>query len=292
MLTKEQIAQAKGRGFLLNRGTEQFSGRVVCPGAVYTAGQVKAIAACAEQFGSGKVVFTVRMGAEIPGIPYDRLDAAEAFLAGHGLGFGGTGSKIRPVVACKGTTCVYGNCDTQGLARTLYEEYYLGQRGRTLPHKFKIGVGGCPNGCVKPMLNDFGIQGHRTPRLNEEACRRCKACSIVPACRDGAIRTDAEGRPAFDRARCISCGVCIRRCPFGAVQTDRQPMYRIAVGGMAGRHLRAGTPLSRLVRQDEIGRILDRTLDWYCEHANGRERLGAVIDRVGMAGLDALLTEE
>ena len=28
-----------------------------------------------------------------------------------------------------------------------------------LPAKFKIGVGGCPNNCVKPTLNDIGIVG-------------------------------------------------------------------------------------------------------------------------------------
>ena len=32
-----------------------------------------------------------------------------------------------------------------------------------LPHKFKIAVGGCPNNCVKPDLNDLGIVGQRVP---------------------------------------------------------------------------------------------------------------------------------
>ena len=31
----------------------------------------------------------------------------------------------------------------------------------TLPHKFKISVGGCPNSCIKPSLNDFGVEGNR-----------------------------------------------------------------------------------------------------------------------------------
>ena len=32
-----------------------------------------------------------------------------------------------------------------------------------LPAKFKIGVGGCPNNCVKPTLNDIGIVGAVLP---------------------------------------------------------------------------------------------------------------------------------
>ena len=34
-----------------------------------------------------------------------------------------------------------------------------------LPHKFKIAVGGCPNNCVKPNLNDLGIIGQRVPEF-------------------------------------------------------------------------------------------------------------------------------
>ena len=40
-IKKEDIARVKGMGFLLNRGTEKFSGRVVAPGSVFTAGRSK-----------------------------------------------------------------------------------------------------------------------------------------------------------------------------------------------------------------------------------------------------------
>lgn len=47
-----------------------------------------------------------------------------------------------------------------------------------LPHKFKIAVGGCPNSCIKPALNDFGIEGHRVPVFDESKCRGCTVCQI------------------------------------------------------------------------------------------------------------------
>ena len=53
MLTKEQITSVKGRGFLQNRGTECFSGRVVTVGGLFTPGELRALAQCAEQFGNG-----------------------------------------------------------------------------------------------------------------------------------------------------------------------------------------------------------------------------------------------
>ena len=162
-LTQEDIARVKKMGFLRNRGTELFSGRVVPAGTVFTPRELAAVAELAENFGSGKVVPTVRMTLEVVGIPYERIDEAVDFGAQRGLRFGGTGAKVRPVTSCKGTTCVFGMYDTQALARAIHEQYYLGWTRVALPHKFKIAVGGCPNSCVKPSLNDFGIEGRRTP---------------------------------------------------------------------------------------------------------------------------------
>lgn len=162
-LTADQVKDTKAKGFLRNRGTNLFSGRIVVAGGVYTVEQLEAVAECARRYGNGKIAFTVRLSAEIVGIPYDNIDAAIRYIEGQNLGFvfGGTGAKVRPVVACKGTTCVFGCCDTQEIARELHERFYLGERGQGLPHKFKIAVGGCANSCAKPSLNDVGIEAVR-----------------------------------------------------------------------------------------------------------------------------------
>ena len=52
-ITKEDITKVKGKGFLQNRGTECFSGRVVSIGGKFSAHQLKVIAECAEKFGNG-----------------------------------------------------------------------------------------------------------------------------------------------------------------------------------------------------------------------------------------------
>ncbi len=90
------------------------------------------------------MVFTSRLTAEIVGIPFDQIDAACDFAAARGLYFGGTGAKIRPITACKGTTCVYGNYDTQALAKTLHEKYYVGWAGVKLPQSSKSAWAAAP----------------------------------------------------------------------------------------------------------------------------------------------------
>lgn len=152
-----------------------FFGQDVTVAGLFTPDNLHAIAECAEKFGNGKVIFTSRLAAEIVGIPFERIPEAEEFMAKRNLHFGGTGAKVRPLTACKGTTCVYGNIDTQALAKVLFDRFYIGMGDVKLPHKFKIGVGGCPNSCMKPSLNDVGIEGCKAVFLLIP--RECRGCT-------------------------------------------------------------------------------------------------------------------
>ena len=64
---------------------------------------------------------------------------------------------------------MFGLYDTQALAKEIHDRFFVGYAGVTLPHKFKIAVGGCPNNCMKPDLNDLGIVGQRVPKLKPVA---------------------------------------------------------------------------------------------------------------------------
>ena len=287
-ITKEQIMSVKGRGFLQNRGTECFSGRLVAIAGVFSPSDLRAIADCAEKFGNGKVNFTSRLDAEIVGIPFDKIPEAEQFMAERGLYFGGTGAKIRPVTACKGTTCVYGNIDTQALAKTIHEKFYVGMRDVKLPHKFKIGVGGCPNSCMKPSLNDVGIEGCRPHPFNSELCRGCQKCAVVESCPARAASTEG-GKAVIDMSKCTSCGVCVGKCPFGAVPKEADSACRIFVGGTWGKTQRMGTLLGETYSFEEIPAVIEKVLLWYKENGYAKERLGAAIDRLGTETLEAAL---
>ena len=290
-LTKEQITSVKGRGFLLNRGTECFSGRLVAPAGIYSPEALHAIAECAERFGSGRVIFTARLNAEIVGIPFDQIPAAEAFMAEHGLAFGGTGAKIRPVVACKGSTCVYGNIDTHAIAQTIHDTFYLGMRDIKLPHKFKIGVGGCPNSCMKPSLNDIGIEGVRAFSFDPALCHGCASCAVAKACPSKAV-TVRDGIAVTDAAKCTKCGVCVGKCPFGAVPKTAEPVCRVYVGGTWGKTQRMGTRLTTTYSADEIPTVIEKVILWYKENGRAKERLGAVVDRLGADVLEAALASD
>ena len=162
----------KGLGCLQDkRYGDVFNVRVITRNGKITADEHRAVAEAAERFGSGEITMTTRLTMEIQGVPYDKIDPLIAYLAENHLETGGTGSLVRPVVSCKGTTCQYGLIDTFGLSEKLHERFYEGYHNVTLPHKFKIAVGGCPNNCVKPDLNDLGIIGQRVPLFDFSKCR-------------------------------------------------------------------------------------------------------------------------
>ena len=288
MLTNEQITSVKGRGFLRNRGTDCFSGRVVTVAGLFTPNELHAIAECAERFGNGKVIFTARLSAEIVGIPFDRIPDAEAFMAELGLQFGGTGAKVRPIAACKGTTCVFGNIDTQGIARIIHEKFYIGMRDVKLPHKFKIGVGGCPNSCMKPSLNDVGIEGCKAFTFDGELCRGCKVCLVAKNCPSKAVAL-IYGKAVVDPGKCTKCGVCVGKCPFGAAPKEAESACRVFVGGTWGKTQRMGTRLSAIFTPDEIPEVIEKVMLWYKENGYAKERLGATVDRLGTEALEAAL---
>ena len=159
----DDVRSVKGRGYLHNKGTDAFSARIVTPCGRITAEQARRLADVAERFGNGVVTFTTRLSVELQGVPFGRIGEFEAAVAALGLSVGGTGPKVRPVVCCKGSVCPCGLVDTFALAEEIHRRFYLGWHDVVLPGKFKIAVGGCPNNCVKPDLNDLGIVGKALP---------------------------------------------------------------------------------------------------------------------------------
>ena len=70
----EDINRVKGLGFLHNKGTDLFNGRVITRNGKITAEQAKVIAEAAEKFGSGEMMFTTRLTVEVRGIHYDNIE--------------------------------------------------------------------------------------------------------------------------------------------------------------------------------------------------------------------------
>ena len=183
---------------------------------------------------------------------------------------------------------MFGNIDTQALAKVIHDKFYVGMADVKLPHKFKIGVGGCPNSCMKPSLNDVGIEGCKKTSFDREICRGCKKCAIAENCPSKAVSME-DGKAMVDQSKCTKCGVCVGKCPFGAVPKEAESACRIYVGGTWGKKQRMGTLLSGTYTEEEIPAVIEKVMLWFKENAYAKERLGAAIDRIGTEALEAAL---
>ena len=157
------------------------------------------------------------------------------------------------------------------MAEDFFRDYYEAWGTVKLPHKFKIGIGGCPNSCMKPSLNDFGIEGHRTPVYDPEQCKSCANCQVFTSCPMQAVSM-VDGKAVIDDAKCTSCGVCLGKCPFGALQNDAEPWFQVTVGGTWGKKTRIGTTLKGRYSEKELKSALEKTMLWYKKNAYQGER--------------------
>jgi len=263
----------KQSGVLRLRENGVVSLRVKAVAGLLSAEQLETLARTARDYGLGEVCTTARLNLEIPGVA--RADVADASKALYeaGLVLGSTGPAVRSVVACKGTVCRHGCCDTFALSRALEET----EGGRPLPRKLKIAIAGCPNNCARVQLNDIGFMGHRFPRFDAEACTRCGACEKV--CREGAI-TVTDDEIVFSPERCIGCGDCISTCPADAISIAYEGLS-LYLGGRAGREIRLGTEVPGLVAEADVPHVTERIITYFAEHAHDGERFVQMMDRIG-----------
>lgn len=273
-MAKVDYATLKKGGFMRQKQKNNFSLRIQVVGGNLTAENLKTIAEVSEKYGDGHVHLTSRQSVEIPFIKIDDVEEVKEELAKGGCKPGVCGPRVRTVTACQGSEiCPSGNIDTYDVAKKLNERYF----GKELPHKFKFGVTGCQNNCLKAEENDVGIKGGLEVRWIQDKCINCGICAKV--CREKAIAIE-EGIVDVDYNKCNNCGRCVKSCPTDA--WDTKEAYIVSFGGLFGNHIAKGeTPLSLITGEEQLYRVTDAAIEFFADHGNSSERFKFTIDRVG-----------
>jgi dissimilatory sulfite reductase (desulfoviridin) alpha/beta subunit len=275
-MSSPDYAALKKGGFMRQKQKNCFSLRLRAVGGQFSGTQMRKIGEVAEKFGQSYVHFTSRQGVEIPFIKLDDIDAVKASLAEAGLQPGACGPRVRTVTACQGNTiCPSGLIETSDLAKKMDARYF----GQELPHKFKIGITGCPNNCLKAEENDLGIKGALMPEWKSAACTFCGLCESV--CPVKAVSVDKDKNTLdFKTDKCVYCGKCVKSCPADAWEGKNG--YLLSFGGMFGNEIQPGIHVLPLIFDEEtLFTIADRTIAFFEKHGKAGERLGKTIARVG-----------
>ena len=264
----------KKGGFMRQKQKNCFSLRLAVVGGNLTAENLKTIAEVADKYGDGHVHLTSRQSVEIPFIKLDDIDAVKEDLAKGGCKPGVCGPRVRTITSCQGNQiCPSGNIDTYDIAKKLDERYFA----RELPHKFKFGVTGCQNNCLKAEENDVGIKGATKVQWKEDACISSGVC--VKACRTGAITLE-DNKIKVDESKCNYCGRCVKACPTDA--WDAKSGYLVSFGGLFGNRIHKGEEILPVIESEEdLFRVTDAAIQFFDDNANPSERFRFTIERVG-----------
>jgi len=232
------------------------------------------------------------------GAPTSALQPCFDDLSEIGFDLGGSGSDMRTPSACVGPArCEYACIDTLDLLHSITMEFQDELHRPMFPYKSKIKIAGCANDCVASVArSDFSIIGtwRDSIRINQAEVANYASDSldiqaeVVNLCPTGCISWDPQSKTlAIDDGECNRCMHCINLMPK-ALRPGVERGATVLVGGKAP--IVRGALLSWVIipfmkiepPYDELKDLVRRIWDWWDENGKMRERLGELINRLGM----------
>ena len=275
--------------FRVTKVRDKTALRVRVPGGEISGDLMSVVVNIANTYGNGQIHMTTRQGFEILGINWEDMDKANKMLQPllDGLeinydkkGDGYPAAGTRNIAACVGNkVCPKGQYNTTEFARKIEKAVFPND------FHFKVALTGCPNDCQKVRMHDFGIIGMTKPILDDMKCVSCGMC--VRKCQKlstGAIKSE-NYRPVRDHDRCIGCGECVLNCPTGAWTRDEKKYFRLAVMGRTGKkNPRLAEDFVLWCNEESIIKIILNTyeyVDKYIDRSLPKEHIGYIVDRTG-----------
>lgn len=124
-------------------------------GGLTTPKELQALADIAVKYKVPTVKVTGGQRIDLLGVPKDNLKPMWKEIADAGMESGyAYGKATRTCKSCVGKDhCLMGTQDSMGLAVKMEDAVW----SHFMPHKFKMGVSGCPRNCAEATIKDFGV---------------------------------------------------------------------------------------------------------------------------------------
>jgi dissimilatory sulfite reductase alpha subunit len=232
------------------------------------------------------------------GAPTSALQPCFDDLAEIGFDLGGSGSDMRTPSCCVGPgRCEYSCIDTLDLLYSITMEYQNELHRPMFPYKSKIKISGCPNDCVASVArSDISVVGTWRDNIRIDPTEVAVYASngidiqeeVVDLCPTKSMKFDPATKTlVIDNKECNRCMHCINLMPK-ALHVGKERGATILVGGKAP--IVRGALLSWVLvpfmkmepPYTEFKDLVEKIWDWWDENGKMRERLGELINRLGM----------
>ncbi|HUZ45705.1 MAG TPA: dissimilatory-type sulfite reductase subunit alpha [Terriglobia bacterium] len=237
------------------------------------------------------------------GTKTDELEATFNDLTKLGFDLGGSGSVMRTPSACVGQArCEWACYDTMALCNDLTQTYQDELHRPAFPYKFKFKCSGCPNDCVASIArSDLSIIGTWKDDIQQDDAAVSDYAAagldiqkdVCGRCPTKCMEWDGK-KLSINNRECVRCMHCINVMPK-ALRPGKEKGATLLIGAKAP--ILQGALLSSVlipfVPADElletIKELVSRIWDFWGEYGNNRERVGELIQRIGLpAFLDAI----
>ncbi|MCX5908150.1 MAG: dissimilatory-type sulfite reductase subunit alpha [Deltaproteobacteria bacterium] len=219
-------------------------------------------------------------------------------LSDAGFDLGGSGSVLRTPSACVGKArCEWACIDSLDLCYNVTMAYQDKIHRPMFPYKFKIKVSACANDCVAAIARaDMSIIGTWKGKIqiDQKEVQNCAAAGldireeVTDLCPTKCMNWDEKAKTlTIADAECTRCMHCINLMPK-ALRQGQEKGATLLVGAKAP--IVQGAMLSWVIvpfmkmepPYKEFKDLVEKIMDWWDENAKSRERLGELINRVGM----------
>jgi sulfite reductase alpha subunit len=273
-------------------------------GWFYTSDAIRTLCNIWERHGSGLTNMHGSTGDIILlGTGTAELEPTFQELAQAGFDLGGSGSAFRTPSCCVGMArCEWACYDAMKLCYDLTMAYQDEMHRPPFPYKFKVKCAGCPNDCVAAIARaDLSIIGTWKDEIQVDESAVTKYASgglniqkdVCDLCPTKCMAWDGH-KLGIENHECVRCMHCINVMPK-ALRPGKERGAVVMIGGKAP--IMQGALLSSVLvpfvpaeeLMETLQELIRRIWDFWDEYGNSRERVGEMIQRVGLpAFLDGI----
>jgi len=255
-----------------------------------------------EKYGSGLIAFHGQSGdIMFQGTTSENVQAAFDALNEIGFDLGGAGPAVRTGMSCVGAArCEHSCTNEQKIHRTLVNNFLDDMHRPALPYKFKFKVSGCPNDCMNSIersdfsvigtwRNDMQVDQTEVQAFVTRKGRKYVVDNVISRCPTNALSLNDDNTLAVDNRNCVRCMHCINVMTKALSPGDDKGVT-VLMGGK--RTLKIGdlmgtvvVPFMKLATQadyDRLRGIAEATMEFFADNALEHERLGEMIERIGL----------